>query len=223
MASLGVKAATTVVTSDSIIGKEGVKPQLPVTRRLSDRIKQLEKQKEAESRESELSNKKKIVNTVKDNKVKHAGKKSLKKNRSKSVPKRKSKSPELTQKPKKPRNQIKAKDPMSCTSSVLDLTPLKSLKSATSLSFIDEMSPMSFGTPVGKRPPGQKKEPLQIKPTRRCRIYKSALSRKLVDNIETPENFEPISKSKIEAKSLSDVLLEQEKQWSSDEETDEYF
>ena len=144
--------------------------------------------------------------------------------------------PKLSQRPKtkpKPkksrsRNEIKAKNPKLIETSVLELTPFKSLKTVPTLGFIEEMSPMSFGTPAAKKKCSRKRDPMELSPTFRSKNYKSVLSKKNSGCPEPiPESNDNLSVDK-ESKELSkecklqDVLSNRNIDSSEDEE-DEYF
>ena len=146
----------------------------------------------------------------------------------KEVPSKDVEKPKPYTKPKRsrPRNQIKAKNPQLCEKSVLKLTPLKSLKTASSLGFIVEMSPMSFGTPAAKKKRSRKRDPMELSPTCRSKIYTSAWSR---ENTAEPAPMPSTSadtfaekEDKVEIKNLKDILFDNDDQSTSEEE-DEYF
>ena len=141
--------------------------------------------------------------------------------------------PKTKPKPKnsRSRNEIKAKNPKLIETSVLELTPHRSLKAVPTLGFIEEMSPMSFGTPAAKKKCSRKRDPMELSPTFRSKNYKSVLSKK---NSSCPEPISLTNGTNVNLSAdkegeemnkeckLQDVLPNRNIDSSEDEE-DEYF
>ncbi|KAL5262966.1 hypothetical protein ACHWQZ_G008394 [Mnemiopsis leidyi] len=136
--------------------------------------------------------------------------------------------PKPKPKPSRSRNKIKAKNPKLSETSVLELTPLKSLKAVSTLGFIEDMSPMSFGTPAAKKKCSRKRDPMELSPTFRSRNYKSVLSKKYKDcpgpvaASSADLSVENVSEEANEEFKLRDVLPMRNND-SSEEDEDEYF
>lgn len=108
---------------------------------------------------------------------------------------------------------------------VLDLTPFKALNPTKSLAFLDEMSPMSFGTPANKRKKRVDKNGKLKKTNRNRKVKEKLLSDQDHTTTQHP-NQSKISSDKIDPPNINvENILENKNEVESDdeEELDEYF